>query len=59
LVGETALPGYYLATGYFRSGILIAWTTAQLLAGALVTGSIPEALRPFSPCRMNMKAQAV
>ncbi len=35
LIGPTSLPGYFLATGHFRNGILLAPITARLLAAAI------------------------
>jgi glycine oxidase len=32
ILGETEIPGYYVATGHFRDGILLAPITAQLMA---------------------------
>lgn len=32
ILGETDVPGYYVATGHFRDGILLAPVTAQLMA---------------------------
>lgn len=48
LIGPTSLPGYYLATGHFRNGILLAPITAQLLAESIRTGKTPPLLRPFA-----------
>jgi glycine oxidase len=51
ILGETRTPGYYVATGHFRDGILLAPITAQLMA-ALVSGEKPaHDLSPFSPAR--------
>lgn len=51
ILGETALPGHYAATGHYRDGILLAPITAQLM-GELITGFKPTLeLDPFSPLR--------
>jgi glycine oxidase len=51
ILGETATPGYYVATGHFRDGILLAPITAQVMAD-VVTGAKPnQDLAPFSPSR--------
>jgi glycine oxidase len=51
ILGETAAPGYYVATGHFRDGILLAPITAQVMA-ELITGSpCSHDLKPFSPAR--------
>ena len=48
-IGPTALPGYFVATGHFRNGILLGPLTAQLLA-PVVLGAQPEPLlSPFLP----------
>jgi len=51
ILGPTATPGYYVATGHFRDGILLAPITAEVMA-ALIEGHAPEHnLTPFSPER--------
>lgn len=53
LLGETSYPGYLVATGHFRDGILLAPITARII-GQLATGSNPELnLIPFSPERFS------
>jgi len=41
ILGETATPGYFVATGHFRDGILLAPVTALVMA-QIVTGVKPE-----------------
>jgi glycine oxidase len=51
ILGATEIPGYYVATGHFRDGILLAPITAEEMA-AVIEGLDPEyGLRPFSPKR--------
>jgi len=51
ILGETATPGYYVATGHFRDGILLAPITAEVMS-AVIEGRSPEHdLTPFSPAR--------
>jgi glycine oxidase len=51
ILGATATPGYYVATGHFRDGILLAPITADVMA-AVMEGRVPEYdLTPFSPAR--------
>ena len=53
ILGATATPGYYVATGHFRDGILLAPITAQIMA-AVVEGRTPEHdLTAFSPARFR------
>ena len=56
ILGATATPGYYVATGHFRDGILLTPVTAHLMA-QVVTGERPEYdLTSFSPERFFVKA---
>lgn len=51
LLGATPIPGYFVAAGHFRDGILLAPVTARIMA-AVLTG-MPHAfdVAPFSPER--------
>lgn len=51
ILGATATPGYYVATGHFRDGILLAPITAQVIAD-VITGCTPSFdLKAFDPQR--------
>lgn len=51
ILGATSTPGYYVAGGHFRDGILLAPITAHVMA-QVIAGSAPECdLTPFSPQR--------
>ncbi len=51
ILGATATPGYYVATGHFRDGILLAPITARVMA-QVIEGKNPDYnLTPFSPAR--------
>ena len=53
ILGATATPGYYVATGHFRDGILLSAITAEVMT-AVIEGRTPEHdLRPFSPARFE------
>ncbi len=53
ILGATPTPGYFVATGHFRDGILLAPVTAHLMAQA-ITGTKPEYdLSAFSPARFQ------
>jgi len=53
ILGATSTPGYYVATGHFRDGILLAPITAQIMAD-VITGVKPaHDLRPFSSARFE------
>lgn len=51
ILGPTETAGYFVATGHFRDGILLAPVTAQVMA-QVITGVHPDYdLSPFSPAR--------
>jgi glycine oxidase len=53
ILGPTATPGYHVATGHFRDGILLAPITAEVMA-AVIEGGTPEYdLATFSPERFH------
>jgi glycine oxidase len=53
ILGATTTPGYYVATGHFRDGILLAPITAEVMA-AVIEGRKPEHdLAPFFPSRFD------
>jgi glycine oxidase len=51
ILGETPLPGYFLATGGFRNGVLMAPAVAPLVAGAALGGPDEAAIAPFGLAR--------
>ncbi len=53
VIGMSRLPGLVLATGHFRSGVLLAPVTADLVTELLVTGDLPVAAAPFTPARFG------
>jgi glycine oxidase len=53
ILGATSLPGYFVATGHFRDGILLAPMTAVLMT-QVVRGAKPEFdISAFSPARFG------
>ena len=53
ILGATRTPGYYVATGHFRDGILLAPITARVMA-QFIAGQKPDHdLTPFSPARFS------
>ncbi len=46
--------GLVFATGHFRNGILLAPLTGELVAESIVSGRLPDALRPFLPERVSV-----
>ncbi|MFF3456209.1 glycine oxidase ThiO [Streptomyces sp. NPDC002730] len=53
LLGPTALPGLHLATGHHRNGVLLTPVTGDVMATVLVTGTLPDEARPFTPRRFS------
>ncbi|HEY3379468.1 MAG TPA: glycine oxidase ThiO [Armatimonadota bacterium] len=51
VLGLTSLPGYVLATGLFRNGLLLAPVMAQTLADVVTTGETPALIAPFNIAR--------
>ena len=58
LIGATQLEGYYLATGHYRNGILLAPVTARLLRDA-VAGRQNDFSSAFAPARCLPEAASV
>jgi len=53
ILGETTVSGYFIATGHYRDGILLAPATATVMAN-IVIGEPPRLdLTPFSPLRFG------
>ena len=51
ILGETSTRGYFLATGHYRDGILLAPVTAQVMAALILERSSALDLQSFSPPR--------
>jgi len=53
ILGETDIPGYFIAAGHYRDGILLTPITARVM-GQVVSGEKPEHdLGAFSPSRFG------
>jgi glycine oxidase len=53
ILGRTSTPGYFVATGHFRDGILLAPITAQVMAQVIEGKNPDHNLAPFSPARFS------
>ncbi|HEV2715799.1 MAG TPA: glycine oxidase ThiO [Terriglobales bacterium] len=54
ILGPTATPGYFVAAGHFRDGILLTPVTAHVIA-QVITGSRPDYdISAFSPTRFQL-----
>ncbi|PYX35120.1 MAG: hypothetical protein DMG75_15165, partial [Acidobacteria bacterium] len=56
ILGATSVAGYYVATGHFRDGILLAPVTAQLMAQVVMGGKIDYDISAFSAARFATRA---
>jgi glycine oxidase len=56
MLGATGTPGYFVATGHFRDGILLAPITAQIMANVITGCAAGYDLKPFDPGRFASKA---
>jgi glycine oxidase len=50
---STVVPNLMYATGHYRSGVLLAPVTAQIVADTLLEQRIRPELTPFSPSRFG------
>jgi glycine oxidase len=53
ILGATTTPGYYVATGHFRDGILLAPITAAVMADVITGIKSDHDLTPFCPARFS------
>ena len=54
ILGESELEGYFVATGHFRDGILLAPITAQVMTDVIMGNSPAYDLKSFSPARFHI-----
>jgi glycine oxidase len=53
ILGETSLEGYFVATGHYRDGILLAPVTAQLMADLILVKGPHRNLTSFASARFS------
>ena len=58
ILGPTDLDGLLIATGHFRSGILLTPVTARLIREWVTTQTVSEDWAPFSPLRFQPASQS-
>lgn len=51
LLGETSIRGYFIASGHYRDGILLAPVTARLMTESILGKPLSQDLSAFSPTR--------
>jgi glycine oxidase len=53
MLGPSGVDGLVVATGHHRNGILLTPLTAKAVSEFVLTGHLPEAVRPFTPERFS------
>jgi len=53
ILGETSLKGYFVATGHYRDGILLAPITTQVMADLILVKAPHHNLASFAPARFS------
>jgi glycine oxidase len=53
ILGATDTPGYFVATGHFRDGILLAPITAEIMADEVTGKASQHDIAAFSPQRFG------
>jgi glycine oxidase len=53
ILGETEIGGYFVASGHYRDGILLAPVTAEIMTKLILHERVSHDLLPFSPARFN------
>jgi len=56
IIGPSAVPGVYYATGHYRNGVLLAPITAAILRDLIEDGKTSYAIEPYSPSRFSTQA---
>jgi glycine oxidase len=51
ILGETATQGYFIASGHYRDGILLAPITAEIMTDLIMGRSCSHDVAAFTPCR--------
>jgi glycine oxidase len=59
ILGATSTPGYFVATGHFRDGILLAPVTAQVMAQVISAEKPAQDLSAFSLQRFSQNQKAM
>jgi len=59
ILGATATPGYFVATGHFRDGILLAPITAQIMARVVMEGKSGYDISAFAPGRFAGRSENI
>ena len=57
MLGPSGIDGLVVATGHHRNGILLTPLTVEAVSAFVLTGHLPETVRPFTPERFNNKGR--
>ncbi len=58
MLGPSGIDRLVVATGHHRNGILLTPVTAQAISTYILTGRVPETVRPFTPERFALSPLA-
>jgi glycine oxidase len=53
ILGPSAIPGVYYATGHYRNGVLLAPVTAAIIGDLIRNGRTDQFIEPYSPSRFQ------
>jgi glycine oxidase len=53
ILGPSAIPGVYYATGHYRNGVLLAPATAAIIGDLIRNGRTDQIIEPYSPSRFQ------
>ena len=53
ILGPSAIPGVYYATGHYRNGVLLAPITASIIRDLVEEGKTSQSIEPYSPSRFR------
>jgi glycine oxidase len=53
ILGPSAIPGVYYATGHYRNGVLLAPVTASIISDLIEHRSTSQIIEPYSPSRFQ------
>lgn len=56
ILGPSAVPGVYYATGHYRNGVLLAPVTASIMRDLIESGKTSQPILPYSPSRFPNQA---
>lgn len=57
VMGQTRLPGVFIAGGHFRNGVMLAPATGEWMAQLMLDGREPQGMREFSPMRFDSRVE--